>query len=480
MRVLLVVGEPLMHERMGPMMLAAVLRRAGIAARIAVAARLGIRGMRRLLGTFRPSVIGWSAMTGEHARLVEINRTLKRDFDFVSVFGGPHATFFPDLARDPSIDAVCRGEGESAFLEFCTRVRDGKSHHRTANFIVKRAGRACANPLRPLTRDLDSLPFADREAMYAADPSLRHEPHRMFFAGRGCPFSCTYCFNRRFGELYRGAGKRVRLRTPANLVDEIAVVRSAHGLRLVWIDDDVFPTFDSGWMDEFVKKYPRRVGLPFVCNVRADLVSARTVANLRDAGLRTVIMGVECGDEGAARSILGRRVPNARLKEAARWFKDAGVRVVTQNLVGLPVPDPYGIDLATLDLNAEIGPDYAWSSILYPYPGTAIEAYARRHGRLRGDAFPETNKRASALSFRSRAERRRVENLHKLFDFFVRFPRLRGWRDMLCDLPAERFYTALYYLWYGWKWKTIVFPFRSFPREIGGYLSLWSRMVAKS
>ena len=45
---------------------------------------------------------------------------------------------------------------------------------------------------------------------------------------------------------------------------------------------------------------------------------------------------------------------------------------MTQNLIGLPVPNPVEIDYDTLDFNIKLKPDYAWSSILYPYPGTEI------------------------------------------------------------------------------------------------------------
>lgn len=479
MTVLLVVGESVMHERMGVMSLGASLVDAGFTVRLAVASRAGIRGMRTLLETLRPRVVGYSAMTGEHLRLVSLNAALKRDFEFVSVFGGPHATFFPQLAREPGVDAVCRGEGDRAFVEFCRRVADGGDWAATPNIVTWRAGTLVENDMLPLVHDLDSLPWPDRAMMYEADPDLLHETHKVFFATRGCPYDCSYCFNHRYGDLYRGKGAMVRHRSPENLVAEMEHVKARYPLRVVWVDDDVFLLKPPGWLERFAELYRLRIGLPLSCNVRADLVTESTVRLLVEAGLSSVWMGVECGNEAIARRILRRNLSNEQITRAGRILREAGVMVVTQNLLGLPVEDAYSVDKQTLALNVELRPTFAWSSILYPYPGTAIEAYARETGYLKGLGFLETNKRASMLHFGSARLKRRIENLHKLFGLMVRFASLRRLCDRLCDLPGEWLYTPVFYLWYGYIVKAKLYPFGSPLRELRSYVALWWRFIRK-
>ncbi|MCU0612642.1 MAG: B12-binding domain-containing radical SAM protein [Candidatus Eisenbacteria bacterium] len=480
MTVLLVVGESLMHERMGVMALGASLTQAGFTVRLAVAARQRLDGMRRLVSSLRPAIVGYSAMTGEHTRLLALNNALKADFHFVSVFGGPHATFFPRLAEEPGVDAVCRGEGDLAFVEFCRRVADGSEWATTPNFIVRRHGRTTENDLMPLVTDLDTLPFPDRELMYAADPELRSESHKVFFATRGCPYNCSYCFNRCYAQLYRGKGGMVRHRSAENVIGEIESVKRRYPLGVVWVDDDVFLLKPPGWLERFTELYRDRIGLPLSCNVRADLVTEEKVRLLREAGLSSVWMGVECGNEDIARRILNRDLSNEQITHAARILREQGVMLVTQNLLGLPVESPYEVDKETLDLNLRLRPTFAWSSILYPYPGTAIDAYAREHGYLTGETrFLETNKRSSMLDFRSKQTKRRIENLHKLFGLIARFPRLRRFCDRLCDLPADRLYTPLFYLWYGYIVKAKLYPFQSPVREMRSYLQLWWRFIRK-
>jgi hypothetical protein len=149
--------------------------------------------------------------------------------------------------------------------------------------------------------------------------------------------------------------------------------------------------------------------------------------------------------------------------------------------VGIPVPNSYEVDLKTLDLNIAIKPTFAWSSILYPYPGTDAERYAKKTGYL--SAQPpvlETNKRYSLLDFSQKGEKRKIENLHKLFGLFVEFPVLNKYRNFLCRLPFSALYTALFYLWYGYNMKIRIFPFNSIHKEIGSYIHLWWKYVRKN
>ena len=112
-----------------------------------------------------------------------------------SVFGGPHPTFFPEMIEKEGVDAVCIGEGEYAMLELMNRLEQGKPADDIQNFWIKSNGTTKKNMVRPLIEDLDELPFLDRELMYEGDKDLKLSRNKGFFAGRGCPYRCTYCFN---------------------------------------------------------------------------------------------------------------------------------------------------------------------------------------------------------------------------------------------------------------------------------------------
>lgn len=228
MVIYFIIIENTTIERMSVMQLASILKADGHEVRIGFHDRLGLDGLRAAIDAFPPRVVAYSVMTSEYARVASLNRELKESHDFLAVLGGPHPTFFPQCVKDDGVDALCRGEGDTALPEFCKRLEAGGEYWITPNFTVKYKGEIHENPLGPLITDLDSLPFPDRGAMYAAEPSLRENEKKMFFSSRGCPYSCTYCFNNQYNEIHKGLGPVVRIRSPESMIDEIVQEKIVH------------------------------------------------------------------------------------------------------------------------------------------------------------------------------------------------------------------------------------------------------------
>ena len=450
MHILLISPDRVGFPRIGIMYLSSALKARGFAVSHAYATD-GEAALGKIIEGCQPTIVGYSIMSGEHPQILDLNRRLKQRYEFLAVFGGPHATFFPSIIQEQGCDAVCIGEGDLSFPEFCSRVQEGGKHWEAPSFVVKHDGRVFTNDLMPLVPSLDDIPDPDRDIIYSGDVFLAKDPWKGFFTTRGCPYRCTYCFNNRFNTLHRGKGRIIRHRSPERVIQEILDVKARYPLERVAFGDDSFLIQPQGWFEVFCSLYKREVGLPFTCNVRANLVQEDTLTMLRDIGLRVVWMGVECGDETIGNTILQRQLSNRQIIESARVIKGLGIKLYTQNLVGLPVKDSFEADLKTLDLNIRIKPDFAWSSILFPYPGTPIADYAQEHGfvGLEELKITETNKRSTSLNF-SVGEKRRIEHLHKLFGLVVEFPALRPLVKVLCDLPFSSLYRFVYYFWYGY------------------------------
>jgi radical SAM superfamily enzyme YgiQ (UPF0313 family) len=474
---LFVIKGTALVERYGVMMLAAVLKKAGHRVRLARAGRLGAEGLRRKVDELQPAALLYSAMTGEHQYLLEVNRRVKETYAGLSVFGGPHATFFPEMIYEEGVDVVCRGEGEGAVVELADALAEGRDVAGVKNLWVKRDGEVIKNGLRPLVDDLDALPFADREILYDGDAALRDHPTKIFFAMRGCVYRCTYCFNHEFNDMYRGvggeggegSGARVcRTRSVDDLLDEMKCVRGKWPLRYMQIDDDTFLLHKKEWLEEFAERLPAEVGVPFMCNVRVDLVDTARVRLLREAGCRAVWMGVEAGDAQVRQGILARSHTDEEIIAAVQLLRRNGIRVATQNLCGLPVPDPVAVDRRTLELNVACRPDFAWSSLFYPYPRTELGARAEREGYYDGSLgdVPETNKINSILDWGDERTRRRVENLHKFFGIAVEFPWLWPLVRRLINLKLNRVFVWVFFLWYGYCWKTRIEKIPFTPRTV--------------
>ena len=93
-------------------------------------------------------------------------RKIKKKFRIPVILGGVHPTICPEIIHEESIDVVCRGEGEYAFLELLNNMEKGKDITKIKNMWVKKGNQIYKNDMRSLIENLDELPFPDRDIYY--------------------------------------------------------------------------------------------------------------------------------------------------------------------------------------------------------------------------------------------------------------------------------------------------------------------------
>jgi len=467
MKVLFFLRELQFFERMGVMSLSAVLKEKGHQVNLLKTQNLNFKQIIERVEEYCPDVFAFSMMTGEHNYYLDLNKRLKKKLKVFSVFGGPHPTFFPEMVRKAGVDAVCIGEGEGAMIELLEKLEKGKSVNRIRNLWVKKGNRIIKNPLRPLIEDLDSLPFADREIIYESDPEIRDYKSKLFFSGRGCPYQCTYCFNHKYNQLYKNKGKIVRFRGVDSFIAEILAVKKRYPFEFAMITDDTFLLKPKDWLKEFAAKM-KKTKIRFWCNIRANLVDEEVIKLLKKAGCYAVWFGLECGNEEIRNKMLKRFMTDEQILKACQLLKKYEIVYTAQNLIALPVEHPLEVDLQTLDLNIKCRPSFAWSSILYPYPGTSMGNYALKNGYFRKknwDKVAMTNKITSELIFSDSEEKKKVERLHKLFGVIVEFPFLRRFTKTLISLPLDKVYQFIFFVWYGYCMRVRMESWKKTPRD---------------
>lgn len=457
MRVLFVAAKLHTIEPYGIMCLSPHLKAAGHTVRLFEAEDCALADK---VAEYRPRVIGYSVCTGSDRYYLALNRYLKTQFEFVSVFGGPHPTFFPEMMREADVDAICRGEGDLAFTEFCNAFESTGDLAPVANFSVRRNGRVESCPSRPLVKNLDDLPFPDRDLYYKVSPEVAAHRVRSFLAARGCPFSCSYCFNPSMDSLYDGKWRSTRIRSVEDLIVEIEEVASNYSTEFVAFRESVFP-LKRAWLEEFSREYPSRVGVPFYCHLRLDLLNKENVALLAKAGCHSVNVGIESGNEDIRRALLGRNMTDETMINACRLLRRHGIKILANNMLGLP-GGTLENDMETLRLNQRCKPDYALAMLWQPYPGTDLAKYAVENGYYKGDGtdLDFTYYDRSHLEFRNRKEKTRIENLQKLFAPAVAIPSLTPLVTLMTRLPSNRIFKAIFRTMYLIVHQTDIFPQR--------------------
>ena len=387
-----------------------------------------------------PDVIAYSITTGCHSFYQKLNLELKNECRFLSIFGGPHATFFPDFIKEEGVDAVCRGEGEGAILDLATALDERRDINTIPNLWVKSNGQIHKNLLRPLISDLNTLPFVSRDLVNKYD-HYRKLHRRMILTGRGCPYRCTYCFNHAYHDLYKGNGRIVRKRSVDHVICELSIIREKDAPRRFQFVDDTF-ILDHNWCFEFCDRYKKEIGLPFIVYTRVNLINEVVVRRLKESGCITILYAIESGNDYIRNQVLKRNVSREQILSAAHLFKKYKLKTYAQNMLGLPDENMASV-MDTIDLNIECQPDYAWCSIFQPYPMTDLWHYCNENKYLTGELIESSFYKKSILNI---PHRRYVARLHHLFPLAVSSPIIKSSLRFLVKLPFTSLYFAIWHL----------------------------------
>lgn len=367
------------------------------------------------LRTIRPDLLGYSTFSANAETYIAFDAFQKGHLGIKSIIGGPGAIFAPSTFSKSTIDAVCIGEGEEALAQYLES--DGMD---AGNVVTTKA------PVKPVKlnnlAELGSLPFPDRSLVYSEEAYLKNMKYRMFLSGRGCPFQCTYCHNNIFNKRFAQCGKIVRKKPVDYFIEEIGEVDSAYNPRLIVMQDDTF-IIDRTWLSEFSGKYKRRIGKPFACNIRANLMDEEIVRYLKDAGCVCCVWSIETGNDNLRNTVLKRNMTAKQIIDTADLLNKYGIRHRIGNIIGIP-HETYREVQETIELNIRCRPHLAIANTLVPYPNLEIADYAIRAGCLDPaslDNIPDVFISKSILNF-PEGEKVKLLKTTYLFPLFVKFP----------------------------------------------------------
>ncbi|MBN1550963.1 B12-binding domain-containing radical SAM protein [bacterium] len=431
-------------ENLGPMYLSSAVTKEGHECKLIIESN---RKENREIIDFKPDIIAFSCATGTHRWAQKRASELKSLCNVPIILGGSHATYYPEVIESESIDIICRGEGEKTFIDLLNHIDKNADYTSIPNLWMKINGRIIKNELRNLIEDLDSLPPPDRDLYYRYD-YLKNNENKSFISGRGCPYSCRYCSIAGLREMYKGKGCFVRFHSPERVIEDIETVRKKYGVKTVIFQDDTFIIGEER-LFKLLSMYAQKLRLPFVCHVRADVLTTDIAKALKDAGCHSVDFGLESGDEGLRQRVLGKNVTDEHIIHAASVLHSAGIRFRTTNMFGLP-GETIQQAWKTVTLNQKISTDFPSASVYQPYPRTALGDQVIREGLVGKDygvnSIGTSFFRSSILT---QSDQRSFVNLQKFFWPAVRFPKLKRLIAFLIKLPPNPIYEAVFLFFYG-------------------------------
>jgi radical SAM superfamily enzyme YgiQ (UPF0313 family) len=311
-------------------------------------------------------VVGIGIHTSNALRGYAIGREA-RSLGATVVFGGIHATLFPEEAREHgSAHAIVKGDGDliwSRVLADCARGGPGPLYD---------GGRVDGASF--VSANWDLLPH-DRY-MWGSVQTLR-----------GCPKHCSFC------SVWRTDGQKPRQRVVDEVVNEIVALRR-RGFRFILLSDDNFyPVTTADLAAARRRSDPRHLAnLTAIRNERFELMAKlerlpddmvfytqvtmeaaedpQFLNAMRRARIRGALVGIESvTPEGLKAVYKDFNDAGEALVTRLQAFKRHGVHVLGSFIFGLPT-DRADTFQATAELAQRAGVSFAQFVMLTPFPGT--------------------------------------------------------------------------------------------------------------
>ena len=283
-----------------------------------------------------PKVVAISLLSPYVLIAKRITELVKEHTDAVVIWGGVGPTITPD-EHIKHTDVICIGEGERAFEELIIAVRDKKDYSNIRNLWVNNGVKITRNPQGPLIQELDTLPFAayGTDNMYFIEQNkLTHEDpeldHNILYlqSTRGCPYSCSFCVETMYHDIYKGLGKFVRRRSVDSIVAEVKshLKRPENKKKRVYFIDEVFGSA-PGFIEEYSERFPKEVGLPFDVLYHPKSLKVKTIEKLAGAGCQEINFGIQTGSDKIRNDVFTRPGTNEEIIELTNEISKFNIQI---------------------------------------------------------------------------------------------------------------------------------------------------------
>lgn len=293
------------------------------------------------------------------------------------------ATDDPEPYLRAGATLVVRGESEATLAEVLRAWRDDRAWTDIPGIAHLAQDRLVRSPTRPPITELDQLPAPAWDLIDLAPyRSLWRRRHGHFSLNvattRGCPYACNWCAK----PLY---GKRYTVRSPVQVVDELALLMQQHGAEHFWVTDDLFG-LKPGWVQQFAALVQARgLKLRYTIQTRADLVlrDSDDIQAMATSGLETAWIGAESGSQRVL-DAMDKGITRAQIDGAVHAMKRHGVQPALFLQFGYLGETAEDIGL-TQQMVDELQPAQIGISVSYPLPGTVF------HDRVKAQMGSKTH-----------------------------------------------------------------------------------------
>lgn len=340
--------------------------------------KLSYEDFKNKISKRQPDIVGVTSATLTYQTALKLVKIAKEACpNCITIAGGSHVTFWDNHALEecPELDIVVRREGENTMLELAQRVEAGKSYDDVLGTTTRKNGKIVKNPDRPYIEDLDSLPFPARH-LWPMDRFRELEDILYLATSRGCVYWCEFCTT------VRMHGRKYRMRSPKNVVDEIEQLHKNYNISKFTFCDDAF-TVDQARTEALCSEIQKRnLKIEWNCGTRVDMLTKDLLTKMKEAGCVSVWFGVESGTQQVLDAMKKGITPELTMKVLG-WVREVGLAPVPNVILGFPGETKQSA-WKTIKFVEKVAPDaVGFYNVATPFPGTPLYDIVKEKGWLR-------------------------------------------------------------------------------------------------
>jgi anaerobic magnesium-protoporphyrin IX monomethyl ester cyclase len=285
-----------------------------------------------------PDIIGFSVLLSTAKEAPKIAERVKAENPNITVvFGSHHATFNAEriLKKYPFVDIVVRGEGEHTSLEIARCLEKQRNLDKVEGVTFRKNGMIVSNPDRPLNKDIDALPFPDRNlagVQYVSTifgAKINTRKFTTMLSSRGCPFNCSFCGIRKFTR------RAWRPRSVENVMAELEYLQSEGYEQFLFADDNF--TLNAKRVSKLCRSIKKEgMDIEWFCDSRVDHISYDMFRDMVNAGCRCLFFGIESANQRIL-DYYRKGITPEQSEKAVRKARKAGIDIIVGSfIVGAP------------------------------------------------------------------------------------------------------------------------------------------------
>jgi len=394
-------------------------------------------------------LIGVSSKTGEQlSSAVEICSFIRETSKTPIVFGGPHASFFPEqTCNSDLVDFVIVGEGEETLFQLIKEMDNNKNFKNINGLIFKKNNQIISNPAREFL-NMENL---DLPAYDLIDLTKYQDKFQSFTieTSRGCPYRCSFCYVHDFHK-HKWRSKKVE-----QSINEIKEIISKYAVRKFLISDDNFFVSKKKVLDFTNKLIDEQLNLELFAYARANYFSSfskKEMGLLKKAGFKFIAIGAESGSQRVL-DLIKKDIRSEDILDSAMNCIEYDIVPVYSFVIGIPGETDVDLNktidmffkLKNISSNIEINGFY----IFTPYPGTPIYHDAIKKGYKPCTSLEEWSKWKfsdySNLPWLKKEYRIKLQVLSKIILFLFLNDRLKSYGKSFKRKKLGTWYTN--FLW---------------------------------